>query len=296
MVSVLKIVSDQLPDDPINSYIHDLGMRVRTVRKTKGMSRKTLAEVSGISERYLAQLETGSGNISISLLLKVALALETPIEALVADGKSESAEFASLFQLYQRAGTAQRKKALTELGLGLLDSDKAKRVCLIGLRGAGKSTLGKILGDELDIPFMELNSQIEQISGIAVDEVMALYGQEGFRSLERQALERMVDDHDTMILAAAGGVVSEPATFEFMLRHFHTIWLKAEPEEHMERVRQQGDERPMAGSPKAMDALRSILTKREALYGQADLMVDTSGKSLDETRVDVIAAVKLIYG
>jgi XRE family aerobic/anaerobic benzoate catabolism transcriptional regulator len=168
---------------------------------------------------------------------------------------------------------------------------RRQRICLIGLRGAGKSTLGRLLGETLSVPFIELNRDIEEQSGMPVNEVMALYGQEGYRRLERQALERIVQMTDCVVLAVAGGIVSEPETYNFLLRNFHTVWLKATPEEHMQRVRTQGDERPMAGNPKAMEELNAILTAREALYARADLTVDTSGRTLEQSRADLLAAV-----
>jgi XRE family aerobic/anaerobic benzoate catabolism transcriptional regulator len=169
---------------------------------------------------------------------------------------------------------------------------RARRICLIGLRGAGKTTLGRLLGESLDIPFVELNREIEEQSGIPVNEVMALFGQEGYRRLERQALERIVANRDCLALAAAGGVVSEPETFHFLLGRFHTIWLKAAPEEHMQRVRAQGDERPMAGNPKAMEELNAILKSREALYTRAEVTVDTSGRTVPESAAELLRAVR----
>jgi XRE family aerobic/anaerobic benzoate catabolism transcriptional regulator len=179
----------------------------------------------------------------------------------------------------------------------ILDPDRPaqlrrQRICLIGLRGAGKSTLGRLLGTELNVPFVELHRDIEEQSGMPVGEVMALYGLEGYRRLERQALERVVATHDCLVLAVAGGIVSEPETYGFLLRNFHTIWLKATPDEHMSRVRAQGDERPMAGNPKAMEELKSILTSREGLYAKAEAMVNTSGKTVEKSLLDLVKAVR----
>ena len=139
---------------------------------------------------------------------------------------------------------------------------------------------------------MELNADIEEQSGMPVEEVMALYGQEGYRRLERQALERIVAKTDCVVLAVAGGIVAEPETYNFLLRHFHAIWLKATPEEHMSRVRAQGDNRPMAGNPKAMEELNSILESREALYRRAEATVNTRGKTLSECRAELVRTVR----
>ncbi len=194
--------------------------------------------------------------------------------------------------LYSAATASQREQILQILNPEPAADLRARRLCLIGLRGAGKTTLGRRLGESLDIPFVELNREIEEQSGMPVNEVIALYGQEGYRRLERQALERVVSTRDCLALAAAGGIVSEPETFQFLLSRFHTIWLKAAPEEHMQRVRAQGDERPMAGNPKAMEALNAILKSREALYARAEMTIDTSGRSVEESAEELLRAVQ----
>jgi len=269
-----------------------VGDRVRRARERKGISRRVLSELSGVSQRYLAQLEGGSGNISIGLLLRVAAALDHRIEWLVGEDDPWTSEALQVAELFRSASADKRRKVLHLLSPDTPQSLRARRICLIGLRGAGKSTLGRLVGADLDIPFVELNLEIEEQAGMAVDEIMALYGTEGYRRLEQQALQRVVETYDTLILAVAGGIVGEPGTFGFLLRHFHTIWLKARPEEHMARVRAQGDERPMAGNPKALDELKSILTSREELYARAGAVVNTSGKTLDASKRDVIAAIR----
>jgi XRE family aerobic/anaerobic benzoate catabolism transcriptional regulator len=251
-----------------------------------------LAELSQVSLRYLAQLEGGSGNISIALLWRVSEALDHRIEWLVGADDPWTSETVQCSELFRTATGDQRRRVMRILDPGDPARLREKRLCLIGLRGAGKSTLGKELSNELSLPFIELNREIEEISGMASNEVMALYGQEGYRRLERQAVERVVATSDVVVLAVAGGIVAEPETFAYLLRHFHTIWLKARPEEHMERVRNQGDLRPMSGNPRAMEELRSILTSREELYSKAEATVDTSGRSLEESRRDLVAAVR----
>lgn len=274
------------------AFIARVGDRVRRARERKGITRKRLSELSQVSQRYLAQLEGGDGNISIALLHRIATALDHRIEWLVCEDDPWSSEGAQIASLYGAATTSQRQRVLQILSPDQPSQARRQRICLIGLRGAGKSTLGRMLGESLDIPFVELNRDIEEQSGMPVNEVMALYGQEGYRRLERQALERIVGKTDCLVLAVAGGIVAEPETYSFLLRNFHAIWLKATPEEHMQRVRMQGDERPMAGNPKAMEELNSILASREALYARAEATVNTGEQSLLESKAALIGVVK----
>ncbi len=278
--------------DPATALMATVGERVRRARERKGISRRVLSDLSGVSQRYLAQLETGQGNISIALLWRVAEALDHRIEWLVGEEDPWTSEELRVTELYRSANAAERRKVMEILAPEAPGSLRAQRICLIGLRGAGKSTLGRLVGDELGLPFVELNREIGEQAGMPVDEVMALYGQEGYRRLESQALERVVATSDALILAVAGGIVAEPRTYAFLLRHFHTVWLRATPEEHMLRVRAQGDERPMAGNPKAMEELRSILTSREALYARAEAQVNTSGKTLEASKAELLATIR----
>jgi XRE family transcriptional regulator, aerobic/anaerobic benzoate catabolism transcriptional regulator len=271
------------------TFLFGVGARVREERALKSMSRKELSEASGVSQRYLAQLEAGDGNISIALLKRVAEALGVRIDDLVREGPLRSAEEQAFITLFRAAPSAQKRRALEALDPAYA---RARRIALIGLRGAGKSTLGRLSATSLGAPFVELNAEIAATSGMPVAEVMALYGQEGYRRLERQAIEHVAATHEAVILAVAGGVVSEPETFNYLLRRFHTIWLKAKPEEHMARVRNQGDTRPMAGNPAAMDELKAILVSREALYARSEAQVDTSGKEVDESLADVLRMIE----
>ncbi|APH73052.1 helix-turn-helix transcriptional regulator [Aquibium oceanicum] len=280
-------------DDAANAALLAMvGDRVRTARSRKGLSRKRLAETSGVSQRYLAQLEAGEGNISIVLLRRVAEALDHRIEWLVGADDPWNSDIMTVMALYRGATAEQRQRVLEILDPEHPSLRRGRRIAMIGLRGAGKSTLGRMAADALGLPFLELNVEIEQASGMPVNEVMALYGQEGYRRLERQSVERIAATSEALVLAVAGGIVSEPETFNHLLRHYHTIWLKARPEEHMGRVRAQGDTRPMAGNPAAMDDLRTILTSREALYAQAGIHVDTSARTPNESLADVLSAVR----
>ena len=263
-----------------SKFIAQVGERVRRARKTRGISRRILSERSGISQRYLAQLELGSGNISIALLLKIAVGLGEPIESFITSHDHRDDDHHAI-ALFKKADDATKQQVLAILDPEAARQKRHKRIALIGLRGAGKSTLGAIAGDRLKTTFLELNDEIERSNGMSVNETIELYGQEGYRLLERQAIEQIATTKEQIILAVAGGIVSEPETFNYLLRHYHTIWIKAAPEEHMDRVRAQGDERPMAGNPEAFQQLRQILTSRETHYQQASSVVDTTGTSLD---------------
>jgi XRE family aerobic/anaerobic benzoate catabolism transcriptional regulator len=288
---VAAAVDDSLDEAEIERLLVLVGERVRSARARMGLSRRALAEKSGVSQRYLAQLESGQGNISIGLLLRIARALDFRIEWLIADEDPWTSEIVMISSLLRSATREQRERVLEILDPENPGLRRARRIAMIGLRGAGKSTLGRLTAAHLKLPFLELNEDIEQASGMPVDELIALYGQEGYRHLERQSLERVVATRDTVVLAVAGGIVSQPETFNYLLRNFHTIWLKADPEEHMARVRGQGDERPMAGNPDAMAELRNILTSREALYSRAEAHVDTAKATLEESLAAVIGAI-----
>jgi XRE family aerobic/anaerobic benzoate catabolism transcriptional regulator len=279
-------------DLAVDGLIQTVGERVRKARELKGLPRRVVSEVSGVSPRYLAQLEAGKGNISIGLLKRVALALDHRIEWLVGEEDPWTSEALRVADLYRSAPSATRAKVLETLNPEPPESLRARRICLVGLRGAGKSTLGAMVGQALRIAFVELNREVEDQSGMPVGEILAFYGQEGFRKLEAQALDRIAATHDTLILAVAGGIVAEPDTYKRLLTHFHTIWLKASADEHMARVRAQGDTRPMEGNPEAMEQLKSILRSREELYEQAQVKLDTSGKSVEASLEELVAVIR----
>ena len=271
------------------ALINQVAQRVHAARKAKHYSRRELSERSGVSPRYLAQLEGGEGNISIGLLQRLALVLDQPIDELVGSHEASASEVAHLVARYRSADAATRARVLSVLDPVLLRERKSERVCLIGLRGAGKSTLGTLLAEATQAPFIELNAEIERGAGIPIGEIIALYGEEGYRTLEADTLKEIISTHERVILAVAGGLVEEPNTFAEVLGRFHTIWLKADPTEHMGRVREQGDLRPMAGNPRAMERLREILIARESRYGQAEHHLDTSGKTVDTSLSELIA-------
>ena len=280
--------------NPEAGFLEALGQRVRTMRALRGMSRKVLAKVSGISERYIAQLESGKGNVSIVLLRRVSNAMGAHLEDLI-PASDPSPDWPVIRDLLRKATPAQLAQARDVLA-GVGDGASAQRrsfagIALIGLRGAGKSTLGRMLAKKIGWSFVELNKEIEAQNGLSVAEIIALYGQEGFRRLEQAALGQLLARNELMVLATGGGLVSEPLTFDLILSSFYTIWLKAEPEEHMARVRRQGDLRPMADDRSAMAELRTILLSREPLYARASAVVDTAGLSVDAAAARLIEAV-----
>lgn len=286
-----------LAEEEVVRLLRQVGERVRHVRERKGIPRRVLSELSGVSPRYLAQLESGEGNISISLLKRVALALNHRIEWFVGEDDPWNSEVLRVAEAFRSADRATREAVLRSLTREDDAGQRDQRLCLVGLRGAGKSTLGRMLGAELDLPFVELNREIEETGGMPFPEIMALYGQEGYRKLESDALDRVIATHDRVILAVAGGIVAEPSTYARLLARFHTIWVKASPQEHMDRVRAQGDERPMQGNPEAMAQLKGLLTSREALYERAEATLDTSGKPVAQSLrelADLVATHKFL--
>jgi XRE family aerobic/anaerobic benzoate catabolism transcriptional regulator len=276
---------DDLPlADGTSSFLQRLGDRVKVARARRGMTRKILARDSGVSERYLAQLESGQGNISIVLLRALAQALDLPLESIVSENPEPSVEMAGTVAFLQRLGADDLVEArrLLAARFGEHERDgRSERIALIGLRGAGKTTLGGLLAARLAMPFLELDREIESASGLTLSEIFDLYGQAGYRRLERQSFESILRTRERFVLATGGSIVSQPQTFAGLLLACYTIWVKASPAEHMQRVVAQGDLRPMADNAEAMADLERILAGREALYGKADAEIDTSGRSVE---------------
>lgn len=280
--------SELQPEPPSRNgseYLRLLGDSVRAARARRGMTRKTLAQDSGVSERFLAQLETGAGNASILVLRQIAQALDLPLEAMLPNGRQEASELTQAIELLRRLDSENLAEAneilLQQFGKPAA-GERAGRIALIGLRGAGKSTIGKLLAEKLGLPFFELDRLIEQESGVSLSMIFDMYGQSGFRRLERRCFDELLNSRRQFILATGGSLVSEPATYSRLLSRCYTIWLRATPQEHMSRVVAQGDMRPMAQNPEAMSDLERILAEREQLYSRADATVDTSQRSVEE--------------
>ena len=276
--------------DEKHPFLVALGERVRALRSRRGITRKALAVAADVSERHLANLEYGVGNASILILLQVAQALHCSLAELLGDITTSSPEWLLLRELLEGRDEATLRRvrvAVGEmLGTGGGNVARSTRVALIGLRGAGKSTLGQKLANDLDFPFVELSRHIEQFAGCTINEIQALYGQNAYRRYERRALEEVIQTYPEAIIATPGGLVSDPATFNLLLAHCTTVWLHADPEDHMRRVVAQGDMRPMGGmaaSKEAMEDLKSILAGRAAFYSKAEFRLDTSAQPLEAT-------------
>jgi XRE family aerobic/anaerobic benzoate catabolism transcriptional regulator len=268
-------------------FLVALGDRVRSLRARRGMTRKAVALAADVSERHLANLEYGEGNVSILLLLQVAQALQSPLAELLGDVTTQSAEWMLIRELLQGRDEATLRQVHTTLadllGTGSSTGPRSHCVALIGLRGAGKSTLGQLLADDLGYPFVELSREIEKFAGCSVSEIQGLYGQNAYRRYERRALEEAIQIYPEAVLATPGGIVSDAASFNLLLGHCTTVWLQADPEDHMSRVRAQGDMRPMAASAEAMEDLKTILVGRSAFYAKAHAQVNTSAQPLAES-------------
>ncbi len=267
--------------DPL---LASLGERVRLLRARKGMTRKVLAQSSGVSERHLANLEMGLGNASVVILAQVAQALDCALPQLLSDELSSTPErqlIGALLDGRTEDELARARLALAELfGEAGSLATRQRRIALIGLRGAGKSSLGQLLADALGVPFIELTREVERLAGCSATEIQNLLGQAAYRRYERRALEEVVGLYPDAVIATPGGMASDPATFKLLLSECLTVWLKASPEEHMQRVVTQGDLRPMAGNKEAMEDLKRILASRAPMYGKAGLTLDTSGQTL----------------
>lgn len=286
----------QRPDLTVeeNGYLLMLGERIRELRARRGMTRKILAQQSGVSERYLAQLETGHGNISIILLRQIAQGMGLPLVDLVREEPEQPAELTLLIQYLSRLpveGLARARRALENELEAAGQAARRQRVALVGLRGAGKTTLGNLLAAQREVPYIELSKVIEREAGAPLSEIFSLYGQAAYRRYERRALEAVLEQNPAFVLVPGGSIVSEPATFDLLLSSCKTVWLRASPEEHMARVVAQGDNRPMADNKEAMEDLKRILAGRVAMYSKADVAIDTSGKTIDESFASLVELV-----
>src|SRR5215510_12782617 len=277
-----------------DAYLRRLGERARMLRNQRGMTRKALARHAKVSERYLAQLEAGLGNGSIVLLRRISRAIGLPVTQLVHEGSEPPLDLVLLSQFLERLSPpalAEARDMLLRHFSEPSDDARQRRIALIGLRGGGKSTIGALLAERLGVPFIELDREIEKRSGTSLSEIFDMFGQETFRRAEREALDDVLRRHECFVIATSGSIVTEPGTLELLLTSCFTVWVRAEPEDHMKRVMAQGDMRPMANSARAMEDLVSILRSREPLYAKADVALSTSGRTPEQNLAELLRLI-----
>ncbi len=295
--STPQAMKTQAPEAERHPYLVALGQRMGALRARRGMTRKAVALAAGVSERHLANMEYGVGNASVLVLLQVSGALQCSVSELIGDISTSSPEWLMIRELLSSQDDATLQRVRIALG-GMLgnipasDGSVSQRIALIGLRGAGKSTLGAMLAHDLGYPFVELSREIETLAGGSVAEIQALYGANAYRRYERRALDEVIKRHTQVVIATPGGLVSETATFTQALSQCTTVWLQATPQDHLKRVTAQGDLRPMAASKEAIEDLKSILAGRAAFYSKAQLSIDTSAQGLEATFAALRHAVR----
>lgn len=286
----------ELTEQDKDPFLIALGERLKSLRGRRGFTRKALAQLADVSERHVANVESGVGNASIQFLRQLAQVLNCTLAEMIGDETASSPEWLMIREILRGRPDDELAKARAALA-GIFDtptSDSARRqrVALIGLRGAGKSSLGQMLADHWMVPFVELSRQIEKLAGCSIAEIHALYGPNAYRRYERRALEETVRNFPRAVIATPGGVVSDPATFNLLLSHCYTVWLKASPEDHMGRVVAQGDTRPMSGNREAMEDLKQILESRAQFYSKADQTFDTSEMTQEASFVGLLDSLR----
>jgi XRE family transcriptional regulator, aerobic/anaerobic benzoate catabolism transcriptional regulator len=295
-LTVTSAAAESAPDSKRSPFLEALGERVRTLRSRQGMTRRSVALAADVSERHLANLEYGTGNVSVLVLLQVAQALQCTLAELLGDVTTSSPEWLLIRELLGKRSEADLRRARVQLsemfGEGGNAQERKNRIALIGLRGAGKTALGQRLADDMGFPFIELSREIEQFAGCQISEIHNLYGANAYRRYERRALEEAIQIYPEVVIATPGGLVSDSANFNLLLSHCTTVWLQADAADHMGRVAAQGDMRPMAASREAMEDLKRILEGRSAFYSKADLAINTSARSEEQAFVALRTAVR----
>jgi XRE family transcriptional regulator, aerobic/anaerobic benzoate catabolism transcriptional regulator len=288
-----------LPGEAVSDakFLAAIGAEVRKNRAKRGMTRRQLAQASQTSERYLAQIESGVGNPSVSVLRAIAQALDLACAALLPESGARTAALEAIFGLLAQVPEGELPALTKEIETRVAlpgGADRARRIALVGLRGAGKSTLGRMLAQHLGWPFIELDRLVEEDYGASIPDLIEMAGTATFRRHERSALDRIVTAHEAAVITTAGGIVSNPETYALLLRRTHTIWIKARPEDHMSRVMAQGDFRPMAENRAAMADLVAILEARRADYARAEAEVDTSGDAVEQSFAKLLRTVNAL--
>jgi XRE family transcriptional regulator, aerobic/anaerobic benzoate catabolism transcriptional regulator len=276
------------------AFLATIGHEVRKNRAKRGMTRRQLAQASQTSERYLAQIESGVGNPSVSVLRAIAQALDLPCAALLPEAGARTAALGAILDLLAQVPEAELPALAKEIETRVAlpgSADRGRRIALVGLRGAGKSTLGRMLAQHFGWPFIELDRLVEEDYGASIPDLIEMAGTATFRRHERSALDRIITAHEAAVITTAGGIVSNPETYALLLRRSHTIWIKARPEDHMSRVMAQGDFRPMAQNRAAMADLVAILEARRADYARAEAEVDTSGDAVEQSFAKLLLTV-----
>lgn len=288
------------PETKRSPFLEALGERVRTLRSRQGMTRRAVAVAANVSERHLANLEYGTGNVSVLVLLQVAQALQCSLAELLGDMTTSSPEWLLIRELLGKRSEADLRRARVQLGEmfgeGGNAQERKNRIALIGLRGAGKTSLGQRLANDMGFPFIELSREIEQFAGCQISEIHNLYGANAYRRYERRALEEAIQIYPEVVIATPGGLVSDSANFNLLLSHCTTVWLQADAADHMGRVAAQGDMRPMAASREAMEDLKRILEGRSAFYSKADLAINTSTRTEDQAFAALRSSVRQHLG
>jgi XRE family aerobic/anaerobic benzoate catabolism transcriptional regulator len=295
-LTVTSAAAESAQDSKRSPFLEALGERVRTLRSRQGMTRRSVALAADVSERHLANLEYGTGNVSVLVLLQVAQALQCTLAELLGDVTTSSPEWLLIRELLGKRNEADLRRARVQLSEMFGEAGNAQerknRIALIGLRGAGKTALGQRLADDMGFPFIELSREIEQFAGCQISEIHNLYGANAYRRYERRALEEAIQIYPEVVIATPGGLVSDSANFNLLLSHCTTVWLQADAADHMGRVAAQGDMRPMAASREAMEDLKRILEGRSAFYSKADLAINTSARSEDQAFATLRTAVR----
>jgi XRE family aerobic/anaerobic benzoate catabolism transcriptional regulator len=277
-----------------SAFLGAIGREVRKNRAKRGMTRRQLAQASETSERYLAQIESGAGNPSVSVLRAIAQALDLRAAALLPEMGARTDALGAILDLLTQVPEQELPALAKELAARVaraVGADRGRRIALVGLRGAGKSTLGRMLAQHLGWPFIELDRRVEEDYGASIPDLIEMAGTATFRRHERGALERVIAEHEAAIITTAGGIVSNPETYAILLRGTHTVWIKARPDQHMSRVMAQGDFRPMAQNRAAMADLVAILEARRADYARAEAELDTSGDAVEQSFAKLVRIV-----
>ncbi|HEY2528671.1 MAG TPA: helix-turn-helix transcriptional regulator [Xanthobacteraceae bacterium] len=274
-------------------FLTGIGREVRRHRAKRGMTRRQLAEASRTSERYLAQIESGAANPSVSVVRAIAQALDLPAFALLPENSARTTELGVILDLLAKLPEADVRALAAEIAgrFVVTPADRARRIALVGLRGAGKSTLGRRLAEHLDWPFIELDRRVEAEYGARIPDLIEMAGIVTFRRHERSALDRVIAENEAAVITTAGGIVADAETYALLLRRTHTIWIKARPEDHMSRVIAQGDFRPMAQNREAMADLVAILEARRADYARAEVELDTAGDAVEHSFAKLLRVV-----